>query len=302
MQRVLIFGGTGFVGRHIVKALLEDDKPYEICVVARSPSNDQASQISKEKGTRIFHQGSLLSPETFEHLLTPGSIVINTVGILFPTSKQSFEQVHHQAVGELAKIAQKKGVAALVHISALGADKTSASLYAASKARGEEALQTHFPKATILRPSVIFGQGDQFLNRFSQMASFSPFLPLIGGGQTQFQPVHVGDVAKAVVAILKNPALQGNIYELGGPQAYTFKTILEMLLAYEGRNRLLLPIPFSFARWLGKVGQCMPSPVLTEDQVELLKCDNLTTEKANTFKTLGITPLALKDYLEDMKR
>ena len=298
MQRVIVFGGTGFVGRHIVNALLACQEPYEIHVISR---HGDPQHLFQKKGV-IFHQASILTPATFEHLLTPESVVINTVGILFPTSHQSFEQIHHHAVASLARIAQTKKVAAFIHLSALGADKDSLSLYASSKAAGEKALQEGFPNATILRPSVIFGEGDQFLNRFSQMAAYSPFLPLIGGGKTKFQPVYVKDIALAVVSILKNKTLQGKVYELGGDDVLDFKEILEMLLKHEHRNRFLISIPFSFARWLGKVGEYLPTPPITQDQVELLKKDNCCSQNALTFKDLEILPLSLKDYLEKTKR
>jgi NADH dehydrogenase len=232
--------------------------------------------------------------------------VVNCVGILREAGGQRFDTIHHTAPARLARLAREHGVERFVHISSLAADARSGSAYARSKAAGEQAVRDAFPTATILRPSIIFGPEDRFFNMFAEMAMFSPALPLIGGGETRFQPVYVGDVADAVVRCIDDPATAGRTYELGGPKVCTFRALLEMLLAEIRRHRLLLDIPFGIASLQARLMSIIPGAPLTPDQVELLKSDNIVAAGALTLETLGVTPTPveaiLPTYLDRFRR
>jgi uncharacterized protein YbjT (DUF2867 family) len=232
--------------------------------------------------------------------------LVNCVGILREAGGQTFELVHHTGPARLARFAREAGVDRFVHISAIGADPRSSSAYARTKAAGEQAVRDAFPTVTILRPSVVFGPEDQFFNRFATMAMFSPVLPLIGGGETRFQPVYVGDVADAVVTCLADPATAGRTYELGGPKIYTFREVLELVLHEIRRRRRFVDLPFGLAAVQARLMSILPSPPLTPDQVELLKSDNIVSSGALTLASLGLTPtpaeVILPSYLDRFRR
>ena len=224
-------------------------------------------------------------------------MVINLVGILFERGRQRFDAV--QAFGaEAVALAASAFGARMVHVSALGADENSPSAYARSKGMGEKLVLAATPAATVLRPSIVFGPEDDFFNRFASLARFMPALPLVGGGHTKFQPVYVGDVAEAVVAAVEERTTPGTIYELGGPAVKSFKEILEYVLAVTERRRLLVPLPFGLAQLQAFFLQFLPKPLLTPDQVELLKRDNVVSEEAvregRTLAALGIEPTAIE--------
>jgi len=236
--------------------------------------------------------------------------VINLVGILAPRGKQTFKAVQDEGARHVAEAARAAGAKVLVHGSAIGADPDSPSVYARTKAAGEAAVKEVFPDAVIARPSVVFGPGDGFFNRFAALARLSPALPLIGGGKTKFQPVFAGDVAKAVMASLTGKAQTGAVYELGGPEILTMKEVMERVLAYTMRKRWLVPLPFRLAKLQGAILQLLPNPPLTLDQVRLLERDNVVSEAAKrdnrTLEGLGITePVAAEavvpDYLEQYR-
>ena len=205
-----------------------------------------------------------------------------------------FDRVHGELPGRIGAAASKLGLSRVVHVSAAGADPNSTSAYARSKAAGEAALRASFPRATILRPSIVIGPEDGFFNRFARMAQLSPALPLIGGGRTRFQPVYVGDVACAVIAALTREDAVGRTYELGGPTVYSFKDLLAYMLQVTGRRRLLLRLPFGLARLQGRLLQHLPEPPLTADQVELLRRDNVVAADAPGLADLGIQPTPLE--------
>ncbi len=226
--------------------------------------------------------------------------LVNLTGILFESGRQTFEGVQAQGARAVAEAAARRG-AKLVHVSAIGADASSQSAYARTKAAGEAAVKSALPAAVIFRPSILFGPEDGFFNRFAAMARIAPALPLIGGGQTRFQPVFVGDVAAAIVAALEDKAKPGTTYELGGPEVKTFKELMELMLAEIGRRRLLVPIPFALARLQAFFLELLPNPLLTRDQVILLERDNVVSAEAEregrTLKALGISPTALASVL-----
>ena len=223
------------------------------------------------------------------------NIVVNLVGILFERGRQCFDAVQAAGAGTVARAAAQIN-ARMIHVSAIGADKTSRSRYARTKAQGEEAVLAAVPGATIFRPSIVFGPEDDFFNRFAAMARMSPVLPLIGGGRTKFQPVFAGDVAAAITKAADGQAKAGATYELGGPDVRSFRELMEFVLATTERRRLLLRIPFAIARLQAFFLQLLPKPLLTPDQIELLKRDNVVSAEAaqqgRTLAGLGIDPAA----------
>jgi len=292
MRTVTIFGGSGFVGRYIVQKFAENGDLIRVAV--RNPIAANFLKPLGGVGQITPIQASLLNPDEIMQAIQGADVVINLVGILYEKGSQTFEAVHVEGARRIAEIASQQGVPTLLHMSALGANKESHSRYASTKARGEMAVLKHFPKATIFRPSVIFGAEDSFFNRFAEMARLSPFLPLIGGGKTQFQPVYVGDVADAFLKASFKKEVQGNTYELGGPSIYTFKKLMEFLLKTICRKRLLVSLPFPLAKTIAFFTQFLPTPPLTPDQVELLKTDNVVSSEALTAEDLGIRPKALE--------
>jgi len=218
-------------------------------------------------------------------------VVINLVGILHQTGGQKFAAVQADGAGRVAQAAKAAGAQRFIQMSAIGADTDSPSVYSRTKAVGEASVREAFPEATILRPSVVFGPEDSLFNRFAWMASASPFLPLIGGGHTKFQPVYVGDIAEAVVRVLDNPHWAGKSFELGGPEVMTFREVLELICQITHRHRVLMPVPFALASLQALFLQLLPNPLLTLDQVRLLHTDNVVSESGVcTFGDLSITP------------
>ena len=291
---VTVFGGSGFLGRHVVRMLAK--RGYRIRVAVRRP--DLAGHLQPLGRVGQIHavQANLRYPGSVEAAARGAHVVINLVGILFERGRQRFETV--QAFGaEAVALAAAAYGARLVHVSAIGADETAPSLYARSKATGEKLVLAAMPSATILRPSVVFGPEDDFFNKFAAIARIAPALPLVGGGHTRFQPVFAGDVAAAVLAAVEGRTTGGQIYELGGPDVKSFKELMEFVLATIERRRLLVPLPFALASFQAAFLQYMPKPLLTPDQVELLKRDNVVSDAAiregRTLDALGIAPVAM---------
>lgn len=293
---VTIFGGSGFVGRYIVRGLAQ--KGYRIRVAVRRPGEAYYLQPFGDVGQIQVVQANVRDAESVAAALEGASAAVNAVGILYETGKQGFDAVHAKGAANVAEQAAKAGVETLVHISAMGADSMSPSEYAETKAHGERAVRLAFPKAVILQPSVIFGPEDDFFNMFAAMARISPVLPLIGGGETRFQPVFVGDVAEAALRVIEGSAPTGRAYELGGPETLSFREILEFICKTIGRKRLLVPVPFFIARIQAWFLQMWPWPLLTVDQVRLLEKDNVMSETAKQehrgFSALGITPRSIE--------
>ena len=226
-------------------------------------------------------------------------MVINLVGILYENKKQKFENIHARFPDLLSKLCSELNIEKFIHISALGINETVSSQYMQSKLKGEKNILNNFNHSVILRPSIVFGPEDKFFNQFASLAEFFPALPLIGGGQTKFQPIYVSDLCKAIVAILDKEEINENIYELGGPQIFTFKELMEILLKQIKKKRFLVPIPFSFAKFQAKILQLLPKPLLTTDQVEMLKYDNIVTNNYPTLKDLKINPKTIESVLPD---
>jgi uncharacterized protein YbjT (DUF2867 family) len=291
---VTIFGGSGFLGRHVVRALAKFG--YRIRVAVRRPELAGHLQPLGRVGQIHAVQANLRYEASVEAAAREADILINLVGILFERGQQQFDAVHARGAETVALAASASG-ARLVHVSAIGANERSSFHYARSKAQGEKLVLAAMPSAVILRPSVVFGPEDDFFNKFASIARISPALPLIGGGHTLFQPVFAGDIANAVAAAIEGRARGGTIYELGGPEVRTFKELMNFVLSIIERRRLLIPIPFALAKMQASLLQLMPKPLLTTDQVELLRNDNVVSESAKreerTLAALGIDPVAL---------
>src|SRR5947208_587466 len=292
---VTVFGGSGFLGRHLIRALAREG--YRIRNAVRRP--DLAGHLQPLGRVGQIHsvQANLRYPASVERAMDGTDVAINLVGILHERGKQRFEAVQAQGAQAVAQAAAAAG-ARMIHISALGANPDSPSLYARTKAAGEAAVLAAAPDATIFRPSILFGPEDDFFNRFGAMARMSPVLPLVGGGETRFQPVFVGDVAQAILKAVGGRAKGGTIYELGGPEVKSFKELMQYVLAVTERRRLLVPLPFWLARLQAWFLQFMPTPLLTPDQVELLRRDNVVSPVAlaegRTIEALGIEPAAME--------
>ena len=289
---VTVFGGSGFLGRNVVRALAKRD--FRIRVAVRRPELAGHLQPLGRVGQIHAVQANVRYPASVEAAMRDSHVAIDLVGILAAGGAQSFDAVQAKGAETVAKAAAAAG-ARMVHVSAIGADANSLSAYARSKAAGEQAVLAAVPSATILRPSVVFGPEDQFTNRFAALARMSPALPLIGGGATRMQPIYVGDVAAAVAEVVDGKAKQGATYELGGPEVLTMREIMEAICAITDRNRMLVPLPFGLARLNAFFLQFAPGMLkLTPDQVELLKSDNVVSDAAKasglTLEALGIAP------------
>jgi uncharacterized protein YbjT (DUF2867 family) len=293
---VTVFGGSGFLGRHVVRALAKRD--YRIRVAVRRPELAGHLQPLGKVGQIHAVQANLRYPDSVASAMRDSHAAINLVGILAESGAQTFDAVQGSGAGSVAKAAGAVG-ARMVHVSAIGADEHSASRYARAKAAGESAVLAAISSATILRPSVVFGPEDQFTNRFASLARISPALPLIGGGLTKLQPVYVGDVATAVADAVGGKTKPGATYELGGPEVLTMREIMEIILATIERRRMLISLPFGLAKFQALLLQFAPGPLkLTPDQVMLLRSDNVVSDAAKsaglTLEGLGITADSLE--------
>jgi NADH dehydrogenase len=288
---VAVLGAAGFIGRHLVARLAEQGAV--IRALSRDPDRALHLKPLGDVGQIVLLGCDPSDDRALGAALAGADHAVNLIGILHERRAGDFDRIHGELPGRLGRIARAQGLKRVVHVSAIGADPASPSAYARSKAKGEAALRAERPDAVILRPSIVFGPEDQFFNRFAAMASLSPALPLIGGGHTRFQPVHVGDVAQAIVAALTRADTPGRTYELGGPRVATFRELLAYMLTVTRRRRLLLNLPFGLARLQGRLLQLLPNPPLTEDQVRLLERDNVVGKDMPGLADLGIaaTPM-----------
>lgn len=307
---VTIFGGSGFIGRHLVRRLAA--RGWVVRVAVRDPEHALFLKPQGDVGQIVPWAADVTNPDSVAAALKDAKAAVNLVGILYERGRRTFARVHGDGADTVARAAVQAGVERLVHISALGADAGSGSAYARSKAEGEARVRAAFPAAVIFRPSVVFGPEDDFFNRFAALARFSPVLPVIGAptipslrrsdgalpfvldffgaGGPKFQPVYVGDVAEAIMAALTHADAPGRTFELAGPRAYSFKEIMELMLAAIGRRRLLFPLPYWAAGIEALFLQWLPKPLLTPDQVTLLMSDNVASGALPGLKELGIAP------------
>ena len=293
-----VFGGSGFLGRYVVKRLAADG--YVVRVAVRDTEAALFLKPMGAVGQIVPLYADLTRPDTVPRSVEQAEIVVNLVGILAEQRRGDFYRTHAEGAGALATACTSAGVARLVHVSAIGADPASPSRYATSKAAGEQAVRAAFPGATLFRPSVVFGLEDQFFNRFGTLAQFLPFMPVICGS-TRMQPVYVADVADAMMAALARPDTAGTTYELAGPQIFTFRQILEFVLRETARARPLIATPSWLARLLAAIAEGLPGKPFTRDQLLLLQRDNIAAEGAPGLLDLGVTPtpadLVVPEYI-----
>jgi uncharacterized protein YbjT (DUF2867 family) len=306
---ITVFGGSGFVGRHTVRALARAG--YRIRVATRRPHLAQDLRVMGVVGQVQLVQANVRVKSSVDRAVAGAHGVVNLVGVLNESGRQTFSRLHALGAKTVAQAAADAGIERMVHVSAIGADVQSASRYARSKADGEAHVREAMPSSAILRPSIIFGTDDGFFNRFASMARFVPALPLFGGGQTRFQPVFVGDIAKAILAAFENYDARGEVYELGGPGTYSFEDLMRFILETIDRPRFLVPLPYMAGTLVGILGEMsaiLPwvEPVLTRDQLAQLRVDNVAADDAKGFDELGIVPETVEavvpSYLECYRR
>lgn len=285
-----VFGGSGFIGRYVVQLLAQQD--YVVRVAVRDPAGARFLQTQGRVGQIVPLAASITDSAAVARAVEGAEVVVNLVGILFERRAGDFHRLQGEAPGAVAAAAKAAGVQHFIHISAIGADASSPSLYARSKAEGEAGVRAAFPEATILRPSVVFGPEDQFFNRFAGMAML-PVMPVVAGA-TRFQPVYVGDVADAVAAAIADPAARGKTFELGGPRVMTMREVLRFILDTTGRRRPMVDMPMGLMRVQAGLLQRLPKPPLTQDQLLLLGRDNVVGQGVPSFSDLGIVPKSVE--------
>lgn len=291
-----VFGGSGFVGRYVVRALAREG--YRVNVISRDPERNLQLKVNGPTGQIAFTRCDIRDEKSVAAAVQGADVVVNLVAVLYQRGKQRFDTIQAQGAAHIAKAARKAGVKQLVHISALGIESAPSSLYAKTKLEGEKAVLAAFPTAVILRPSIIFGQEDGFFNMFACLFRFLPFVPLIGGGGNRMQPVYAADVAEAVICALHLPHMDGKTFELGGPKTYTMRELFEYILQVTNRSKCFVSIPYALASLKGAICEMLPfKPLITRDQVKLLKVDNVVGKDALTFRQLGLTPRPLEDIV-----
>lgn len=297
---IAVIGGTGFIGRNIVEQLARQGARVKI--LARNVDRAKFLKPMGDVGQISIQAGNALDDEALSDVLQGCDAVVNTIGILAEQGDQKFASLQAELPQRIGKLAKANNLKSVVQISAIGADISSPSVYARSKAMGETSLKKSFPNAVILRPSLVFGVGDSFINRFASMAVLAPGLPVIGGGKNKVQPVFVGDVAQAVVAVLQDQNTKGKTFELGGPTVMSFQQVMAYILKGIKRKRMLLPVPFAAMQLAATAMSILPNPPVTRDQLKLLKIDNVVGTTANTLDDLGIKPTPIElitpSYLE----
>ena len=294
-KEIAIFGGGGFIGKYLMRELTKVG--YRVKVATRNPYLKGYLKPLGNPGQIELFKTNIFELEDIKKILRNCDYVINLVGILYQNSKQRFEQLHEKFPFILSKLCNEFDIKNIVHLSALGVNPNHKSEYMRSKLQGEINIGENFKNVKILRPSIVFGPEDKFFNRFASIAQFSPALPLIGGGKTKFSPVYVGDVAKAITSVLKLKDSQKSIYEVGGPEIYSFKELMEILLKEIKKKRILLSVPYRIAKFNSYFLQMLPNPLITPDQVEILKYNNIISGKFPTLKDLEIVPSSIKNIL-----
>jgi NADH dehydrogenase len=286
-----VFGGSGFIGRYVVKRLAREGLTVRVAVT--DPGGARFLQTQGKVGQIVPLAAGVTSEDAVARAVVGADLVVNLVGILFERRAGDFQRLQAEGAGRVARVSAAQGVERLVHVSAIGADPASPSAYGRTKAEGEAAVRAAFPSATILRPSIVFGPEDQFFNRFAGLARVLPFMPVLEGG-TRFQPVYVGDVADAVLAAAERNDAPGRTYELAGPRSATFRELLRYILEVTGRRRPMVDIPQGLARLQARLGEFLPTPPLTRDQLLMLQRDNVPAPDAPGLAELGIQPKAVE--------
>ena len=292
---VTVFGGSGFLGRHLLRRLARTGSIVRLAV--RDPVGAEFLKTAGDVGQIVPLYAPLTKPDLVAAAVNGADEVFNLVGILHESGGATFQKIHVEGAATVARASAAAGVKRLIHVSALGADIDAPSVYAQTKAEGETVVRQAFPGATVIRPAVVFGPEDDFFNRFAGIMRLSPVLPVFGDGSVKMQPVYVGDVADAMMAIRANARTAGQTYELGGPKVYTFKELMSLLLSVTGRSRILLPLPFWAASFAASFFQLLPSPLLTRDQVTQLRRDNVVGAGASGLSDLNLMPTAAEAIL-----
>jgi NADH dehydrogenase len=297
IAQVTVFGGSGFIGRHVVRLLAQ--RGLRVRAAVRRPERADFLKTMGDVGQVVPVQANLRHAASVAAAIAGSQAVVNATGIQVQRGRQRFNAVHVEGVENIASAARHGRVERVIHISGLGADaeESDDNAFLRSKIAGEKALRAGFADVTILRPSVVFGPEDRFINNMAVAVRLAPFMPAIGGDHTRFQPVYVGDVAAAVLACLDRPQTAGGVFELGGPTTYTMREIARLILTAMGRDQRIVNVPFSLARLMGLVGQFLPNPPLTLDQAMMLEKDNVVRPGAAGFAELGLTPTAAEIIL-----
>ena len=296
IKQVTVFGGSGFVGRAIVRALAQEG--YQVRVACRRIELAERIKTAGDVGQITILRTNLRIPASVAAAVSGSQAVINASGIAFQRGRQRYETVHVEGARAIAEAASAAGVQRLVHISGIGADqRNSTNRFIRSKVDAEDAIVSGFANATMLRPSVVFGPEDAMFNRMAQIARQAPFLPVVGDGSARVQPVYVGDVGAAVVAVLERPDTAKSVFELGGPHVYTYREIGKLVLREIDRHKRIIGIPAGLMKIAGFFAEFLPVPPLTHDQVDLLVTDNVTRPGAPGLAELGITPTAAEAIL-----
>ena len=292
---IAIFGGGGFLGKHLMRQLTKLD--YRVKVATRNPYLKGYLKVLGSPGQVELFKCNVLNAEEVKNVLKNCDLVVNLCGILNENKKQTFEQIHSHFPYLLSNLCNDLGIKRIVHISALGVKEKNVSKYFQSKFEGEKNIQNIFKSSVILRPSIVFGPEDKFFNTFASIAQFSPVIPLVGGGKTKFEPIYVGDVAKSIVKALELSNSEPQIYELGGPEIYSFKELMLILLELIKKKRFFMTVPFTIAKIQSYFLQMMPNPILTPDQVEMLKYNNIVSGDYPTLKNFGIGGKTIQSVL-----
>jgi NADH dehydrogenase len=294
LGRSIVFGGTGFLGQQIVQRLLAEGD--EVRAASRRAANTgMALQADHPRLVRV--RASIGDEAAIAAAIRQCFAVVNAVALYVEKGDATFQTVHADGAERLAKLASEAGVPRLIHISGIGADLLSESRYVRARAEGEARVTAAFPSATIMRPSVLFGPGDAFFNMLARVTRFVPVIPLFGAGTVRLQPVYVADVAEAAARALKDPDTKGKVFELGGPQSYSYRSLVGFVLKQTGRRRIMLPVPFALWDALALLGSVLPQPPITQAQVALMKKDNLADAKYGTFQDLGVKPRSIEEIV-----
>jgi NADH dehydrogenase len=292
---VTVFGASGFLGRHILGRLA--DAGAKVRAASRHPERTGVPGTDAAGAAIEAVYADVRDDASVASALAGSEAVVNAVGLYVERGDESFEAIHVEGAARVARHASRAGAGRLVLISGIGADADSESPYVRARAHGESAVQEAFAGATVLRPGVLFGPGDAFFSSLARIAKLAPALPLFGNGDTRLQPVYVDDVAEAVAKVLAEPLSPGLVYELGGPETYTYRALLRLMLRQLKRRRLLLPVPFLVWELLAVVMSLLPNPPVTRDQITLMRRDNVVGPDALGFTDLGIEPASVEAVL-----
>ena len=291
-NKVITVFGTGFIGKNLIYQLLEMGNIVR--AVSRNPYLQGKLGPMGNVGNLDICYGNIVKPQTIESYIANSDIIINLVGVLHESGGETYFNSHVTGIKNIAELSLKHDVNELIHISSIGANENSDSKYQSTKGKGEKILLKNFPKAKIIRPSIVFGPGDGFFSMQSKIVKLSPIVPMFGGGNNKFQPIYVNDLIEGIIKLLNSKDDHGKVYEFGGPDVMTMKEVYELILKTLEIKRLLIPAPTVVAKFIATFAQLLPDPIITRDLVKILKFDNVVNQKVNTIESLGINPQSPK--------